>query len=175
MVPSSYSAYFTALATGAAALIGLLFVAVSVRDQTIFGPKAIPGGEALATTAFTGLVNSLLISLLALIPQDNLGYGAAILGLLSTWSIIQLHSRLHWARSTILLTVAVIAYVIELGYGIVLLIKPHDSSAVNNIAYVAFVTVVFSLQRAWSLLRGKHIQDAAAQAAPHTGSHPPPA
>lgn len=48
MVPSSYNAYFAALATGAAALIGLLFVAVSVRDQTIFGPKAVAGGEALA-------------------------------------------------------------------------------------------------------------------------------
>jgi hypothetical protein len=177
MVPSSYNAYFTALATGAAALIGLLFVAVSVRDETIFGPKAIAGGEALAITAFTGLVNSLLISLLALIPQDNLGFGAIILGVLSTWSIIQLHSRLHWARSTILLAVAVIAYMIELGYGIVLLIHPHDSSAVNNISYVAFATVVYSLQRAWSLLRGKHIQDArAARAAqPHSGSQPPPA
>ncbi len=84
MVPSSYNAYFTAIATGAAALIGLLFVAVSVRDETIFGPKAIAGGEALAITAFTGLVNSLLISLLALIPQDNLGFGAIILGRGST-------------------------------------------------------------------------------------------
>jgi hypothetical protein len=177
MVPSSYNAYFTALATGAAALIGLLFVAVSVRDETIFGPKAIAGGEALAITAFTGLVNSLLISLLALIPQDNLGYGAAILGVLSTWSIIRLHNRLHWARNTILLAAAVIAYMIQLGYGIVLLIHPHESSAVNNIAFVAFATLVYSLQRAWALLRGKHIQDARAApgAPPHAESHPPPA
>ena len=79
MVPSSYNAFFTAIATGAAALIGLLFVAVSVRDETIFGPKAVAGGSALAITAFTGLVNSLLVSLLALIPQDNVGYGAAII------------------------------------------------------------------------------------------------
>ena len=46
MVPGVYDAYLAAMATAAAALIGLLFVAVSVRDDTIFGPKAMPGGEA---------------------------------------------------------------------------------------------------------------------------------
>ena len=54
MVPGVYDAYLAAMATAAAALIGLLFVAVSVRDYTIFGPNAMPGGEALAITAFTG-------------------------------------------------------------------------------------------------------------------------
>jgi hypothetical protein len=63
MVPGVYDAYLAAMATAAAALIGL-FVAVSVRDDTIFGPNAIPGGEALAITAFTGLVNSFVVSLL---------------------------------------------------------------------------------------------------------------
>jgi hypothetical protein len=77
MVPSAYDAYFTAAATAGAALIGLLFVAVSVRDETIFGPEAIPGGEALAITAFTCLVNSFVVSLLALIPRTNIGIAAA--------------------------------------------------------------------------------------------------
>jgi heme/copper-type cytochrome/quinol oxidase subunit 4 len=171
MVPSSYNAFFTAIATGAAALIGLLFVAVSVRDDTIFGPKAVPGGEALAITAFTGLVNSLLIALLALIPQDNVGYGAVILAVVSIWSIIQLHNQLHWARSTFLLSFAVVAYLLQLGYGIALLVKPHDSNSVNNISYVLFATLVFSLQRAWSLLRGKHIEEAARAAPPGPGPH----
>jgi hypothetical protein len=54
MVPGAYDAYFGAAATASAALIGLLFVAVSVRDDSIFGPKATPGGEALAIIAFTG-------------------------------------------------------------------------------------------------------------------------
>jgi heme/copper-type cytochrome/quinol oxidase subunit 4 len=159
MVPSGYNGYFTATATGAAALIGLLFVAISVRDQTIFGPKAIPGGEALAITAFSGLVNSLVLSLLGLIPQSNIGVGAIALGVISTWSIIRLHSRLHWARNTILLSLAIIAYVVELVYGILLQVHPHDNSAVNNISYVVFATLIISLQRAWSLLKGKHIAE----------------
>jgi len=170
MVPSSYNAFFGAMATGAAALIGLLFVAVSVRDQTIFGPKAVAGGEALAITAFTGLVNSLVIALLALIPQDNIGYGAIIVAVLSIVSVVRLHQRLHWARSTILLGAAVIAYLIQLGYGILLLIKPDDTSSVNNICYVLFATLVFSLQRAWSLLKGEHIEAAGADPA-HGSPH----
>jgi heme/copper-type cytochrome/quinol oxidase subunit 4 len=172
MVPSSYNAFFAAVATGAAALIGLLFVAVSVRDETIFGAKSVAGGRALAITAFTGLVDVLLISLLGLIPQDNLGYGAAILGVISTWSVIQLHRGLHWARSTILLSLAVLAYLVQLWYGIVLLIHPHNTGSVNSICYVLFAVTVVSLQRAWSLLEGKHLETAAAEAEHGPGAHP---
>ena len=157
MVPSTYFTYFAATATGAAALIGLLFVAVSIRDQTIFGPKAVAGGEALAISAFSGLVNSLVLSLLAIIPQDNIGVGAVILAVLNTVSVIRLHTRLHWARNTIVLSFAIIAYAFQLGFGILLLIKQNDTSAVNNLCYVVFATMIFSLQRAWSLLKGEHL------------------
>ena len=157
MVPSTYFPYFAATATGAAALIGLLFVAVSIRDQTIFGPKAVAGGEALAISAFSGLVNSLVLSLLAIIPQDNIGVGATILAVLNAVSVIRLHTRLHWARNTIVLSLAIIAYAIQLAFGILLLITPNDTNAVNNLCYVVFATMIFSLQRAWSLLRGDHL------------------
>jgi heme/copper-type cytochrome/quinol oxidase subunit 4 len=157
MVPSAYLTYFAATATSAAALIGLLFVAVSIRDQTIFGPKSVAGGEALAISAFSGLVNSLVISLLALIPQDNIGVGAIILAVLTMVSIVRLHFRLHWARNTIVLSLAIIAYIVQFVFGVVLLVKPNDSSAVNNLCFVVFATLIFSLQRAWSLLKGDHL------------------
>jgi len=174
MVPSDYLTYFAATATGAAALIGLLFVAVTVRNDTIFGPKAIPGGEALAITAFSGLVNSLVVSLLGLIPQDNIGVGAVTLSVVGLVSIIRLHSRLHWARNTILLSLAVIVYVVQLIFGIILIHNQNDTSAVNNISYVVFATLIISLQRAWSLLKGEHIKktgndDATPDPEPHAG------
>lgn len=171
MVPSAYFTFFAAIATGAAALIGLLFVAVSVRDDTIFGPKALPGGEALAVSAFAGLVNSLVLSLLALIPTDNIGVGAVVLSVTGSVSIIRLQGRMHWARSTIMLSLALIAYAVQLIYGIVLLVKPSDTSAVDNLCYVVFATLIFSLQRAWSLLKGKHIAAAPGEGAP-PGSQP---
>jgi hypothetical protein len=83
VVPGEYDAYLTATATAAAALIGLLFVAVSVRDDTIFGPKAMPGGEALAIATFVGLANSFVVSLLGLIPKVNIGETAIVMAVVS--------------------------------------------------------------------------------------------
>ena len=93
MVPGVYDAYLAAMATAAAALIGLLFVAVSVRDDTIFGPNAMPGGEALAITAFTGLVNSFVVSLLGLIPKTNIGEPAVIMAVIGIVAIVRLQRR----------------------------------------------------------------------------------
>src|ERR1700754_2894683 len=109
MVPSEYDAYLATTATAAAALIGLLFVAVSVRDETIFGPKAIPGGEALAITAFTGLVNSFVVSLLGLIPKINIGEPAVIMAVISIVAIARLQRRLHTARNLIVSAVTLLA------------------------------------------------------------------
>jgi hypothetical protein len=98
MVPGAYDAYLAAMATAAAALIGLLFVAVSVRDDTIFGPNAMPGGEALAITAFIGLVNSFVVSLLGLIPKANIGEPAVIMAVISIVAIVRLQRRPRWQK-----------------------------------------------------------------------------
>jgi hypothetical protein len=156
MVPSSYDAFLTATATAAAALIGLLFVAVSVRDETIFGAKATAGGEALAITAFSGLVNSFVVALLGLIPGTNLGVAATVMAVVSIVTIVRLHSRLHWARSSLALLIAVVAYLVQLGYGIAQLVNPHRQE-VESLAYVLFGTLIVSLQRAWTLLKGKQV------------------
>jgi hypothetical protein len=157
MVPSSYSPYFTTVATAAAALIGLLFVAVSLRDETIFGGDARPGGEALAITAFTGLVNSFTVALLALIPDANVGIAAVVLALISLVSVVRLNSRLHVARNGIVLAITLAAYGAQLGYGIVLILNSHDTGEIPSLAYILFATLVVALQRAWSLLRGRHL------------------
>ncbi len=157
MVPSAYDAYFTAVATAGAALIGLLFVAVSVRDETIFGPNAVAGGEALAITAFSGLVNSFVVSLLALIPRSNIGVATIVMALVSIVAIARLQGRLHRARNSAIFVIALLAYGAQLIFGITLIVKPHDTGQVDNIAFILFITLVVSLQRAWSLMKGKHI------------------
>ena len=180
MVPGEYDAYFAATATAAAALVGLLFVAVSVRDETIFGPNAIPGGEALAITAFTGLVNSLVVSLIALIPKVNTGEPAVIMAVIGVVASVRLQRRLHAGRnlrSLILLAVTLLAYGAQFGFGVLLLLKPHDSDWVLNLALIIFLTLIVSLQRAWSLLKGRHLATAPAglttrDQAPTPGSRP---
>jgi hypothetical protein len=79
VVPDSFTAYFTATAGAAGALIGLLFVAISLRPDSVFGQNASQRGRALAGSSFTGLVNGFFLSLTALIPGSNLGVSAAIL------------------------------------------------------------------------------------------------
>ena len=172
MVPGVYDAYLAAMATAAAALIGLLFVAVSVRDDTIFGPNAMPGGEALAITAFTGLVNSLVVSLLGLIPKINIGEAAVIMAVIGIVAIVRLQRRLHTGRNLIVLVITLLAYAAQLGLGVLLLVDPHDSNQLINLSIIVFVTLIVSLQRAWSLLKGKHLASAGGTAV--TGDHDPP-
>jgi hypothetical protein len=169
MVPGVYDAYFATLATAAAALIGLLFVAVSVRDDTIFGPNAMPGGEALAITAFTGLVNSFVVSLLGLIPKVNIGEAAVIMAVISIVAIVRLQRRLHTGRSPIVLAITLLVYAAQFGFGVLLLVDSHDSDQVINLSIIVSVTLIVSLQRAWSLLRGRHLAGAGGTAV--TGDH----
>jgi hypothetical protein len=172
MVPSVYDAYLAATATAAAALIGLLFVAVSVRDDTIFGPNAMPGGEALAITAFTGLVNSFVVSMFGLIPKINIGEPAVIMAVISIVAIVRLQRRLHTGRNLIVLAITLLAYAAQLGLGVLLLVDSHDSNQLINLSIIIFVTLIVSLQRAWSLLRGKHLARVGGIAV--TGAHDPP-
>jgi hypothetical protein len=172
MVPGVYDTYLAAMATAAAALIGLLFVAVSVRDDTIFGPNAVPGGEALAITAFTGLVNSFVVSLLGLIPKTNIGEPAVIMAVIGIIAIVRLQRRLHTARNLLVLAITLLAYAAQLGFGVLLLVDPHDSGQLINLSFIVFVTLIVSLQRAWSLLKGKHLASAGGTAV--AGDHDPP-
>ena len=175
MVPSAFDAYLGAVATAAAALIGLLFVAVSVRDDTIFGPNAIPGGEALAVTAFIGLVNSFVVSLLGLIPKVNIGetavITAVIVAVITIVAIARLQQRLHARRSMIVSAITLLACAAQFVLGVLLLVNPHDSNQLINLCFVVFVTLIVSLQRAWSLLRGRHLAGAGGTAV--TGDHDP--
>src|ERR1700759_2642874 len=150
MVPAVYDAYFGAAATASAALIGLLFVAGSVRDESICGQTATPGGEALAIPAFTGLVNSFVVSLLGLIPKVNIGEPAVIAAVIGLVSTVRLQRQLRTSRNLIVLAVTLLAYAAQFGYGVLLILKPHDSDQLINLSFIIFATLIVSLQRAWS-------------------------
>jgi len=157
MVPDRYDLYFATVATGAAALIGLLFVAISLREESIFGGKARAAGEALAIMAFIGLVNSFTVALLALIPDANAGIAAIVLAVVSIVGIMRMNNRLHIARNGLVLAISLAAYGAQAVYGVVLIAQPHAVGGLPSLAYILFVTLVVSLQRAWSLRRGQHL------------------
>jgi hypothetical protein len=157
VVPHAFDGYFTAAATAAGTLIGLLFVAISFRSDTVFGPRAMPGGEPLAITAFTGLVNAFFVSVLALIPSDNIGYGAAVMAAISVYGLLRLNPRMYVQRIGFSFGLALIAYTAQLVVGVILVLHPGDSSQVSNLSYIVFASMAVALRRAWALMRGSHI------------------
>src|SRR5437868_13015820 len=87
MVPAEFSNFFLATAGAGAALIGLLFVAISINPARIFSEEAPKERQAIASGAFTALVNAFFVSTSALIPGVNLGVAALVMsavGLLNT-------------------------------------------------------------------------------------------
>ena len=158
MVPDDFTGYFAAAATAAGALIGLLFVAASLRPETVLGRGAPPAAQAVAGSAFTALINSFFVSLIALIPRTSLGYTAAIMALLSLYSTWRLHHDLARHEAAVLqIGLALLAYLTQLGVGIDLAIHPHDDSLVYDVAYVLVGSFAVALRRAWSLMQGSHL------------------
>ena len=89
MVPPELSNFFLATAGAGAALIGLLFVAVSIAPEQIATRRAPLERQAVAASTFTALVNAFFISLGALIP-GSLGWMALLmssLGLLNSLTL----------------------------------------------------------------------------------------
>ena len=79
MVPAEFTGYFTAAAAAAGVLIGLLFVAVSLRSETVFGDGASAAGRARVGSAgsFTGATRRtlwvLMIGIIAVLSAGALG------------------------------------------------------------------------------------------------------
>ena len=155
VVPDSYIPYFTATATAAGALIGLLFVAVTLRPDSIFGELATPTGRLIASSAFTALVNAFFVSVLALIPGVNLGVGAGIVAVISISSTISSARKVHWQETGWrLLGLALAAYLAEIVFGVQLTIDKHAPGAVNSISYILIGSFSVALGRAWALVEG---------------------
>ena len=155
MVPASFIGYFTGAATAGAALIGLLFVAVSLRPESVRRTGSSARAHAVAGSAFTALVNSFFVSLIALIPGTNLGYTAVIMALISLYSTFRLHRGLGKGESAVMLLVlALAAYLTQLVAGVFLVASPGDQSLMYTIAYVLVAAFAAALGRAWSLLQG---------------------
>ena len=160
MVPDDFTGYFAAAATAAGALIGLLFVAASLRPETLLGRDAPPAAKAISGSAFTALFNSFFVSLIALIPSTSLGYPAAIMALVSLYSTWRLHQGLARHDVAVLqLVLALVAYFSQLGVGIALAVQPHNHALVYDVAYLLVASFAAGLRRAWMLMQGALLRD----------------
>jgi len=109
-----------------------------------------------AGSAFTSLVNSFFVSLVALIPKANLGEVAVVMALVSLWATARLHRKAgRQELHVVLLVLSVITYIYQGVVGVVLLIIPHSTSQVFTIAYLVIASFAVALSRARALMQGR--------------------
>ena len=154
---TSYTQFFSGTATVAGALVGLLFVALSVNPERLRSVTGSVEHQAMAGTAFTALLDALFVSLIGLQPGGGLAYGAVILGGLGLTSSIGLAVRL-WRVRTVetlsrrwpyLLGFIIVVYAAQVISGLVASSASSQADLTVTFVYVMFAT---GISRSWELL-----------------------
>ena len=168
MVPASFANFFLATAGAGGALIGLLFVAVSINPERTFGSQAHPLRQGVASGAFAALVNGFFVSAWALLPLANIGYVTLLVGAASVVSsgrfgavVIRRQwgeraaTGVDWRGAVRVLGVvglSLVLYGYETVLAVLLLAHPDDVGAVFALGGILLGIYAVGLVRAWELL-----------------------
>lgn len=163
MVPGSFHDFFLGEAGASGALVGLLFVAISVSPERITGKGAGIIEQSRASSALTALLLPLTLALVGLLPDAQLGYPAIIVSaaglLLVAATVRRLFSVDRSQRESPRGLVGLASFTAVLGftlaYGIVALAQPHYTVAVDAIAAASIATLLLGVDRAWALIGGR--------------------
>jgi hypothetical protein len=166
MVPEDIRDFFTASASVAGALIGLLFVAISVAADRLAREQARAQVHRIrAVAALTAFTNALAVSLFSLIPGHKIGLTSvtvAILGLLFVVAVLMSLARLRqirWAtiRDALFLVGLAAVFIVQLADGLAIIANPGASGDVNTIAILVVICFFIGIARSWQLIGGPSI------------------
>jgi hypothetical protein len=152
--------FLSAIATSAAALTGLLFVAISAAPRRGSDATQAVVQQVRAAAALVAFFNALAVSLFALVPEGSVRYPAVVLGIggilftaagirsiLSSKSTTDQRLRQLW-----LVTVLLLIFGTELAAGVALLADSRLGTPVLLISYALVASLLVGVARAWELV-----------------------
>ncbi len=161
MVPPDYLPFFAASMGAAAALLGLLFVAVSIAPERTVGARAPVERQMVADSVFTALINAFFISMGGTIPDLNLGSITLPLSVLALAQTLHV-GRVLWPRRLTVATlsrrlglvlVGLVIYGLEVANALQLLGRPtQPAPVVVSLTGLLFGVYGFAIVRSWELL-----------------------
>ena len=172
MVPVSFHDFFSGCATVAGALIGLLFVALSVSPEKLTGDDARAEHQVRAGAAFSALINTLVIALVALLPGASLGQAGIIVaaaGLATTSGRVVVLYREHQQKIYLgdvsMLAILFALYGLQLASAVQLDGSPRSVSGVSRQGVLLIAFFLFGIARSWQLVGARDFSLASAVAA----------
>ena len=173
MVPPYFDNFFSVMAEVGATLFGLIFVVISIRPDvadTAAGPHNTPMIRQIqVASAYTALLNPVVISLLAIVPQATIGHTTLIMSLIGLAGTLMMGISLvrdstPWRKKLngiIFLVGSLLIFSFEVLFAAQLLENPGDRAALDNLSTLLVILYVFGIARAWDLVGARqfHIRD----------------
>ena len=160
MVPESFHDFFLGVTGASGALVGLLFVAISIAPERLVGPSAPLSQHLRASTALTAMLSPLVVSLIALIPDTNVGWASLAVGAGGVLFVAATLRRLmtagrdersRWGSVGVLLGFLVVM-LLQLEAGIRLIAAPHNTGPMSSVAGAIVASLAIGVNRSWDLV-----------------------
>jgi hypothetical protein len=147
----------------AGTLIGLLFVAMSVSPHKDVGRRAPLNFQVQAAVAFTTLIDTLAVALVALLPGNSVGVAGVLLacaGISSTIGMAVLSLRDWPGRphlgGLVIIPVLGVLYICQLLNGVNLSLNTRNTAAVHLQALLVIVFFIIAIARAWQMIGARN-------------------
>lgn len=165
MGPDNANDFFLASAGVGGALIGLLFVAISVSQVRLADAGGSPLQRLRGAAALTAFSNALVVSLFALVPGRKIGWSTLVVAVLGLVFVVASLLALVRARTAtwrdgwdaVFLVSLATTFAVQLWAGLQVVAHPEDTGTVNTIAVLVIVCFLIGIARAWELIGGPTI------------------